>query len=158
MNQPFKSLLLLQCQLSEACMEVLYDCSMWVGLLPRGLEFYLFLVKHKLLSTLNYPPLCLNPLNPFLHTHRPRDYLYCRPSLSKPKTSWPSPKRHHHYWENSSSLLSLPSCTLPACFFFCSFFSFFCSFLCCLQLLLSTALKFSLRSRPSVPVRGKKVF
>lgn len=121
MNWPFKvSASLLQNRLREAvgcgASEMLYYCGIWVGLLPRGLEFSFFFGKDMLLCTLKYPSLCLNQPPP------PQVYLYLHPSLSKPKTSMPFPNHQHHYLENALHPACAP-CFLA--FFVDSFFSFF---------------------------------
>lgn len=86
----------------------------------------------------------------------PQVYLYLRPSLSKPKNV-------HAISKPPPSLLRdcPPPHTVHLAFLLAPFFyiaSFYFTPFCCRQLLLSTAPKFSLRSQPSVPVRGEKFF
>lgn len=104
-----------------------------------------------LLCTLNYPSLSLNPFS----SVPPQVYLYLRRSLSKPKNV-------HTISKPPPSLLRdcPPPHTVHLAFLLAPFFisSFYFTPLCCRQLLLSTAPKFSLRSQPSVPVRGKSFF
>lgn len=86
---------------------------------------------------------------------RPRSiYTSVRPSASL-KMSTPSLNRHHRYLETA---LHPTLCTLPSCLLLFFIASFYFTPLCCRQLLLSAAPKFSLRSQPSVPVRGEKFF
>lgn len=118
---------------------------------PEDWHFYLFLGEDMLLCTLNYCSLSLNPFR----SVPPQVYLYLRPSLSKPKNV-------HAISKLPPSLLRdcPPPHTVHLAFLLAPFFidSFYFTPLCCRQLLLSTAPKFSLRSQPSVPVRGEKFF
>lgn len=108
----FESKKTVSCRYMEELLEV------WVSLSFRRPEFYLFLVCHRLLSTLNYPLFCLNPLNP----PPPQLYLYlCLPLASL--------KQPGHLQKTTTisygSPLLPPLPRLPVLLHFCLFLFFF---------------------------------